>query len=116
MAMADGIDLPIIDRQLPDGDGRNLIGGLPEADRRSPVLVLSAFGSLDGRVRGLRIGGDDYPAKPFALVELVARVKALLRRPDDTRDTQLIVRPLDLDLLTGTATRDGRPLNCYRAS
>jgi two-component system OmpR family response regulator len=103
-------DLLIVDRQLPDGEGLDLIATLRGEGCRTPVLVLSALGSLDDRVRGLRAGGDDYLPKPFALVELVARVEALLRRPNETRDTRLIVGPLDLDLLAGTATRGGRPL------
>lgn len=110
-ALGNDIDLLIIDRQLPDGEGLDLIARLRCEDRRIPALVLSALGSLDDRVRGLRAGGDDYLAKPFALVELVARVQALLRRPNETRDTRLIVGPLDLDLLAGTGTRAGRPLD-----
>lgn len=109
-ARGDRIDLLIVDRQLPDGEGLDLIQQLRAEGRRTPALVLSALGSLDDRVRGLRAGGDDYLAKPFALVELVARVQALLRRPNETRDTRLIVGPLDLDLLAGTATRAGRAL------
>lgn len=58
---------------------------------RTPVLVLSALGAVDDRVRGLRTGGDDYLTKPFALVELVARIEALLRRPVETRETTLHV-------------------------
>ena len=81
-----------------------------DGGQRTPALVLSALGSLDDRVRGLRAGGDDYLPKPFALVELIARVEALLRRPNDTRETRLIAGPLDLDLLTGSATRAGRDL------
>lgn len=111
VARSEDIDLLILDRQLPDGEGLDLIGLMRDEDRRTPALVLSALGSLDDRVRGLRAGGDDYLAKPFALVELVARVQALLRRPNETRDTRLIVGPLDLDLLVGTATRAGRTLD-----
>lgn len=110
-ARADGVDLLIVDRQLPDGEGLDLIARLRAEGRRTPALVLSALGSLDDRVRGLRAGGDDYLPKPFALVELIARVEALLRRPNDTRDTRLIVGPLDLDLFAGTATRAGRALD-----
>lgn len=104
------VDLLIVDRQLPDGEGLDLIAQMRTNGRRTPALVLSALGSLDDRVRGLRAGGDDYLAKPFALIELVARVEALLRRPNETRDTRLIVGPLDLDLLAGAATRAGRSL------
>ena len=109
-AQDDDVDLLIVDRQLPDGEGLDLIAKLRTNGRRTPALVLSALGSLDDRVRGLRVGGDDYLPKPFALVELVARVEALLRRPNETRDTRLIVGPLDLDLFAGTASRAGRAL------
>ena len=105
------VDLLIVDRQLPDGEGLDLIAGLRAEGRRTPALVLSALGTLDERVRGLRVGGDDYLPKPFALVELVARVQALLRRPDESRDIRLIAGPLDLDLLAGTATRAQRALD-----
>ncbi|WP_294254287.1 response regulator transcription factor [uncultured Sphingomonas sp.] len=110
-ARGGGIDLLIVDRQLPDGEGLDLIAALRADGFRTPALVLSALGSLDDRVRGLRAGGDDYLPKPFALVELLARVEALLRRPDERRDTRLIVGPLDLDLLDGKASRAGRPLD-----
>jgi len=110
VARGDDVDLLILDRQLPDGEGLDVIERLRAEGRRTPALVLSALGSLDDRVRGLRAGGDDYLSKPFALVELVARVEALLRRPNETRDTRLIVGPLDLDLFDVTATRAGRPL------
>ncbi|MFN3777125.1 response regulator transcription factor [Sphingomonas parapaucimobilis] len=103
-------DLLILDRQLPDGEGLDLLSDLRGRGRRTPALVLSALGSLDDRVRGLRAGGDDYLPKPFALVELIARVEALLRRPNDTRETRLIAGPVDLDLLAGSATRAGRDL------
>ena len=105
------IDLLIVDRQVPDGDGLDLIARLRAEGQRTPALVLSALGSLDDRVRGLRAGGDDYLPKPFALIELIPRVEALLRRPNETRDTRLIIGPLDLDLLAGAATRSGRALD-----
>ena len=111
VARGDDVDLLILDRQLPDGEGLDVIERLRTEGRRTPALVLSALGSLDDRVHGLRAGGDDYLAKPFALVELVARVQALLRRPNETRDTRMIIGPLDLDLLAGTGTRAGRALD-----
>ena len=110
LSAGEPFDLLILDRQLPDGEGLELLSDLRRNGQRTPALVLSALGSLDDRVRGLRAGGDDYLPKPFALVELVARVEALLRRPNDTRATRLIAGPLELDLLAGTATRAGRPL------
>jgi two-component system OmpR family response regulator len=78
---------------------------------RTPVLVLSALGAVDDRVRGLRAGGDDYLTKPFALIELVARLEALLRRPAEDRDTMLRVGPLELDLLARTAKRGDRAVD-----
>lgn len=109
-ARAGNVDLIIVDRQLPDGEGLDVVQQLRAEGRRTPALVLSALGSLDDRVRGLRAGGDDYLPKPFALVELIARVEALLRRPNETRDTRLLVGPIDIDLLAGTASRAGRSL------
>lgn len=105
------VDAMIVDRQLPDGDGLDVIAALRAEGIRTPALVLSALGSLDDRVRGLRAGGDDYLPKPFALVELLARVEALLRRPNDARETRVIAGPIDLDLLAGTGTRCGRALD-----
>jgi two-component system OmpR family response regulator len=74
------------------------------------VLVLSALGAIDDRIRGLRAGGDDYLAKPFAMGELVARLEALLRRPAETRETRLRVGPLELDLIERRVRRGQRAL------
>lgn len=104
-------DLLVLDRGLPDGEGLDLIAALRRDGVKTPVLVLSALGGLNDRVRGLRTGGDDYLPKPFALIELLARIEALLRRPDDTRENRLIVGPIDIDLLAGTAKRGGRNLD-----
>ena len=73
--------------------------------------MLSALGAVDDRVRGLRAGGDDYLTKPFAVVELVARLEALLRRPAEDRNTMLRVGPLELDLLARTAKRGDRAID-----
>ena len=77
----------IVDRLLPGMDGLTIVEALRTEGMRTPVLVLSALGAVDDRVRGLRAGGDDYLTKPFATVELIARIEALLRRPADSRDT-----------------------------
>jgi two-component system, OmpR family, response regulator len=77
---------------------------------RTPVLVLSALGAVDDRVQGLRAGGDDNLTKPFAIVELVARIEALLPRPTESQDTTLRVGPLELDSLSRTARRGDRAI------
>ena len=100
----------IVDRLLPGMDSLTIIEALRKGDVRTPVLVLSALGAVDDRVRGLRMGGDDYLTKPFAIAELVARIEALLRRPLDSRETTLRVGPLELDLLTRTARRADRSI------
>src|ERR1700726_849599 len=87
-------DAMIVDRLLPGMDGLTIIEALRKEQVRTPVLVLSALGAVDDRVRGLRMGGDDYLTKPFAVVELVARLEALLRRPAESRETTLRVGAL----------------------
>jgi two-component system, OmpR family, response regulator len=100
----------IVDRLLPGMDGLTIVEALRREGMRRPVLVLSALSAVDDRVRGLRAGGDDYLTKPFATVELVARVEALLRRPAESRDTILRVSPLELDLIERTAKRGDRTI------
>jgi two-component system OmpR family response regulator len=109
-ARADEHDVLIVDRMLPEIDGLTIVETLRHENIRTPVLVLSALGGVDDRVRGLRSGGDDYLAKPFALVEVAARVEALLRRPSDTRETKLRIGPLELDLIDRIAQRGGRQI------
>ena len=101
-------DAMIIDRLLPGMDGLTVIEALRYQGVQTPVLVLSALGAVDDRVRGLRAGGDDYLTKPFATMELIARIEALLRRPADSRATMLQVGPLKLDLIERTARRGER--------
>lgn len=101
----------IIDRLLPGMDGLTIIEALRHEGMRTPVLVLSALGAVDDRVRGLRAGGDDYLTKPFATIELLARIEALLRRPAESRDTVLRVGPLELDLIERAAKRGDRAID-----
>ncbi len=107
-ALEEAFNLLVIDRLLPGIDGIEVIRQLREENVRVPVLVLSALGGVDDRVRGLKAGGDDYLTKPFALAELAARVEALLRRPVETRETVLRVGDLVLDLIDREASRRGR--------
>jgi two-component system, OmpR family, response regulator len=103
-------DLLIIDRMLPELDGLAIIKRVRERNLQTPVLVLSALGDVNERVRGLKAGGDDYLTKPFALSELIARVEALFRRPTETRATELHVGSLSVDLIERSVRRHGRPI------
>ncbi len=102
-------DVLIVDRMLPKLDGLSLISGLREQKIDTPVLILSALGQVDDRVKGLRAGGDDYLAKPYAFSELLARVEALARRRSGPRveDTVYRVGDLQLDRLTREVTIGG---------
>ena len=110
-ARSGGAEVVIVDRMLPGMDGLTIVQAMRDEGVRTPVLVLSALGAVDDRVRGLRAGGDDYLTKPFATVELIARIEALLRRPADSRDTVLRVGPLELDLMERIAKRGDRKIN-----
>ncbi len=112
LATAAPYDILIVDLGLPDQDGITLILRLRQLGIHAPVLILSARRSVDDRVRGLEQGGDDYLTKPFALAELLARLRNLLRRntPTGGEATRLRVLDLELDLLRREATRSGQPL------
>ena len=110
MAAQGGYDILIIDRMLPKRDGLTLLSDLSDVlANMPPVLILSALGDVDDRVQGLRGGGDDYLAKPYAFAELLARVEALARRqiPDEQRMTYE-VGDLKLDRLSHRVTRAGQ--------
>lgn len=104
----------VLDRNLPDGDGLALIPQIRARPVQSPVIVLSARGALDHRVEGLDAGADDYLAKPFALDELLARLRALLRRPAMLTSQRMTVGRLAFDLDHRSAEVDGEVLDLPR--
>jgi two-component system, OmpR family, response regulator len=104
-------DVITLDRLLPELDGLAVVERLRQARVMTPVLLLSALGEVEDRVRGLRAGGDDYLTKPFAFTELSARVDALLRRSPEPRSTVLRVGDLEVDLLARQARRGPRRLD-----
>ena len=112
LAVESPFDILIVDLGLPDQDGISLILRLRQLGVRAPVLILSARRSVDDRVRGLEQGGDDYLTKPFALAELLARLRNLLKRnsPAVSDATRLHVLDLELDLLRREASRGGQVL------
>jgi two-component system OmpR family response regulator len=102
-------DIAIIDIMLPKRDGLSLIEHMRAKKVNTPVMILSAKGSVDDRVKGLETGGDDYLTKPFAFSELLARVQALIRRAGGISDpTRLSVGDLSVNLLTREVARGGR--------
>jgi two-component system, OmpR family, response regulator len=107
-ASAGTFDVIVTDRMLPQFDGLAIVEELRARGSGTPVLVLSALGSVDDRIRGLKAGGDDYLTKPFALAELLARIEALLRRRSTPQTTRLRVEDLEFDLLARRVTRAGR--------
>ena len=112
-AREDMYDVLVVDRMLPKLDGLSLIGGLRAQKVETPVLILSALGQVDDRVRGLRAGGDDYLAKPYAFSELLARVEVLARRkhhPASAEETVYRVGGLELDRLSHKLTRNGKEI------
>ncbi|HWP57378.1 MAG TPA: response regulator transcription factor [Candidatus Acidoferrales bacterium] len=112
MALNEPYDAAIVDIMLPKLDGLALIRGLRRKNSQLPVIVLSARGSTDDRVKGLQTGSDDYLTKPFAFSELLARIQALLRRASGVSEpTSLTVGDLSLNLLTREVTRGGVKLD-----
>lgn len=108
MACGGGYDTAVVDRMLPRLDGLAVVQRLREGGNETPILFLSALGDVDDRVRGLKAGGDDYLAKPYAFSELLARIEALVRRRSPAEvETRLRVDDLELDLLARTCTRAG---------
>jgi len=104
-------DILIVDRMLPKIDGLSIIRTLRQEGVLTPALILSALGDVDEKVRGLRAGGDDYLAKPYAFTELLARIESLSRRrAGQPQQTRLSVGNLEMDLLARTVKRAGAPI------
>ena len=106
-----GYDAAVVDRMLPGLDGLGIVRALRANENRLPVLILSALGTVDHRVEGLKAGGDDYLVKPFAFTELLARLEALTRRSEtESATTHLVVGDLEVDLLSREVQRAGQSI------
>jgi two-component system OmpR family response regulator len=111
-ALSGSYDVLIVDRMLPKRDGLSLIGALRAGANETPALILSALGQVDDRVKGLRAGGDDYLAKPYAFSELLARVEVLARRHSGRgEETVYRIGDLELDRLSHRVTRAGAEIS-----
>lgn len=111
MAETGGYDVIVVDRMLPKRDGLSIIEAMRQRGDMTPVLILSALGQVDDRVRGLRAGGDDYLTKPYAFTELLARIEALARRSRPAEvETQYRVADLTLDRLSHEVRRGGEEI------
>jgi two-component system, OmpR family, response regulator len=111
LAIGGSFDAIITDRILPGLDGLEIIAHLRDAGIHTPVLVLSSLDAVTERIRGLKAGGDDYLAKPFAIDELVTRTEVMLRRLSTGRETLLRVGPFVVDLLERTVHRGKRAID-----
>jgi two-component system OmpR family response regulator len=114
LATTETYDALVVDRMLPGVDGLTLIRTLRASENSTPVLILSALGEVDDRVKGLKAGGDDYLVKPFAFSELLARLEALERRAKSSSEaatTVLRVADLEMDLLRREVRRSGEPID-----
>jgi two-component system OmpR family response regulator len=112
LALSERHDAAIIDIMLPGLDGLSLIRAMRKEKITTPVIILSAKGSVDDRVKGLQTGSDDYLTKPFAFSELLARVQALIRRSSNLSEpTSLTVGDLSMNLLSREVVREGKQID-----
>ena len=108
LATGEAYDAIVLDRLLPKMDGLAMLAALRATGSRVPVLILSALGQVDERIKGLRAGGDDYLVKPFAIAELLARLEAITRRGLlPAAESRLRVADLELDRLAHLVKRGG---------
>jgi two-component system OmpR family response regulator len=107
-----GFDVLVVDRMTPNMDGLTMVETLRRDGDQTPVLFLSALGEIEDRVAGLKAGGDDYLVKPYAFVELVARVEALARRRETgSVQTMLRVGDMEMDLIGRSVRREGQTID-----
>ncbi|MDJ0984646.1 MAG: response regulator transcription factor [Desulfobacterales bacterium] len=112
MALTEPYDAAVIDIMLPKIDGLSLIENMRREKRKTPIIILSAKGEVDDRVKGLQIGADDYLTKPFAFSELLARLQALIRRSSDADEpTKLTVADISMNLITREVVRAGKKID-----
>ena len=107
LVLAEGLDCVVLDLMLPGRSGLEVLAELRRAGRATPVLVLTALDGIEDRVTGLDSGADDYLVKPFSFAELLARLRALLRRGQADRETMLRAGDLEIDLLERRVRRAG---------
>ncbi|MFH0942995.1 MAG: response regulator transcription factor [Candidatus Beckwithbacteria bacterium] len=110
LASTESYDLIILDLLLPGINGLEICRRLRQQNIHAPILILTAKGQTDDKVKGLDTGADDYLVKPFAFEELLARIRALIRRPRHSSGTILSLADLTLNPLTFTVTRSGKPI------
>ena len=112
MALTEPYDAAIIDIMLPKLDGLRLIENLRREKLKTPIIILSAKGEVDDRVKGLQMGADDYLTKPFAFSELLARLQALIRRSSDVAEpTKLAVADISMNLIARKVVRAGQQID-----
>jgi two-component system OmpR family response regulator len=111
MALTEPYDAAVIDIMLPKIDGLRLIEHIRHEKLKTPIIILSAKGEINDRVKGLQIGADDYLSKPFAFSELLARLQALIRRSSDADEpTKLTVADISMNLITREVVRAGQKI------
>ena len=110
MALAEEYDLIILDRMLPELDGLDICKAIRAKKIHTPILMLTAKSQVNDRVTGLDAGADDYLVKPFAFEELLARIRALIRRPQQTTETQIEVKDLSINPHSFTVQRGNKTI------
>ena len=112
MALTEPYDAAVIDIMLPKMDGLSLVENIRREKLKTPIIILSAKGEVDDRVKGLQTGADDYLTKPFAFSELLARLQALIRRSSDVAEpTKLKVGDISMNLITREVVRAGQKVD-----